>query len=304
MPAARSKARKIMKKILWSAISLLLVIIIFFLIGVFHGRFNFKYRTVEIEYENLPASLEGFTIVHISDLHLDSFTNHKDKLISVVDSINAIKPDIIANTGDFVTILFTEMEPFTGILGKLKAEYGVYNVPGNHDTGLYSGEYERDNYSGHLELIGRMLRESGQVYLSDTSRLIMIDTLTVSLTGVVTYGRVPDLYYGDINEAMEGTEGSDFSILLSHDPDYWLRYVDDREDIQLTLSGHTHGMQMGIMFPGFRFSPAQLLYPAWYGMYGGDNNYLYINPGLGTIGMPARIGMPPEITVIRLKGKN
>jgi len=293
-----------LKKILWSVISLLLVIIIFFLIGVFHGRFNFKYRTVEIEYENLPAPLEGFTIVHISDLHLDSFTNHKDKLISVVDSINAIKPDIIANTGDFVTILWTEMEPFTDILGKLQAEYGIYNVPGNHDTGLYSGKYERDNYSDHLKLIGRMITESGQVYLSDTSSMIMIDSLAVSITGVVTYGRVPDLYYGDIHKAKEGTEGSDFSILLSHDPDHWLRNINDREDIQLTLSGHTHGMQMGIMLPGFRFSPARLIYPAWYGLYGDNNNYLYVNPGLGTLGMPARIGMPPEITIIRISSKN
>ncbi|MBS0011683.1 MAG: hypothetical protein KFF49_09760, partial [Bacteroidales bacterium] len=118
-----------------------------------------------------------------------------------------------------------------------------------------------------------------------------------------TYGSVPRLSYGDTDSALRGTRNSDFRILLSHDPNHWVQDIQERDDIQLTLSGHTHGMQLGIPLNKRRFSPVRLLYPAWNGLYGDANNFLYVNRGLGTIGIPARIGMPPEITIIVLKAK-
>ncbi|MDT8400337.1 MAG: metallophosphoesterase [Bacteroidales bacterium] len=256
---------------------------------------------MEIEYDKLPAALDGFTVAHISDLHLKSFIGHRDKLVQVFDSINSYEPDIIVNTGDFVTFLWNEMEAFTVLLGSLHARYGVYAIPGNHDTGLYSKEYNGGNYDEHLGIIRKMLENSHHTFLNDTSIFITVDSLTVSLTGIVTYGMVPDLYYGDTEGAFEGTVNSDFNILLSHDPNHWLREIQYRDDIELTLSGHTHGMQTGILLPGFQLSPASILYPAWNGLYGRDNNYLYVNRGLGTIGIPARIGMSPEITIIKIK---
>lgn len=256
---------------------------------------------MEIEYDGLPATLDGLTIAQISDLHLKSFIRHQDKLVQVFDSINSYKPDIIVNTGDFVTCLWNEMEPFTGILGSLQARYGVYAIPGNHDTGLYSNAYNRENCDEHLDIIRKMLEHSYHTCLNDTSILISIDSLTVSLTGIVTYGMVPDLYYGDTEGALKGTDSADFNILLTHDPNHWLREIQYKDDIELTLSGHTHGMQIGIVLPGFQVSPASLLYPAWNGLYGGNNNFLYVNRGLGTIGVPARIGMSPEITLIRIR---
>ncbi|MEA1887199.1 MAG: metallophosphoesterase [Bacteroidota bacterium] len=303
IPTEMWKNKRRFKKIWWLVSSLLLILVIVFLVGMFHGRFNFKYEKVEIHYDNLPAGLEGFTIAHISDLHLNSFGKHKVKLIEVIDSINSYEPDMIANTGDFVTFLYTEMEPFIGTLASMKSEYGVYDIPGNHDTGLYSSDYNSDNYDEHLEIIGNMLRSSGHIYLEDTSTIINIDTLAVSITGVETYGRVPDISYGDVDEAMKGNDKPDFTIVLSHDPNHWVREIQYRKDINLTLSGHTHGMQMGILLPGFKLSPARMLSPAWTGLYGDNNNYLYVNRGLGTIGIPARVGMPPEITIITLKAK-
>lgn len=302
-PSGIRKKRKWFKKIWWLVSILLLILIIVFLVGIFYGRFNFKYEKVEIQYDKLPAGLEGFTIVHISDLHLNSFNRHKDKLIEVIDSINSYEPDMIANTGDFVTFLWTEMEPFIGTLASMKSEYGVYDIPGNHDTGLYSSDYSSENYDEHLAIIGDMLRSSGHIYLVDTSTIINIDSLTVSITGVETYGRVPDISFGDLDEAMKGIDNPDFTIVLSHDPNHWVRDIQYRDDVNLTLSGHTHGMQMGILLPGFKLSPARMLSPAWGGLYGDNNNYLYVNRGLGSIGIPARIGMPPEITIITLKAK-
>ncbi len=292
------------KRIWWFVIGILLLLVSVFISGIIHGRFNFKYETVEINYPSLPPALDGFTIVHISDLHLRSFNKHQDKLISVVDSINSYEPDIIVNTGDFVTFLWTEIEPFNNILASLQSEYGVYAIPGNHDTGMYSADYNRNNYGEHLDIMEDILISLNHTYLEDTSALINIDTLIISLTGVVTYGRVPDLYYGNVDRAMQGTDNSDFSILLTHDPNHWLQDIKYRNDINLTLAGHTHGMQIGILLPGFKLSPASLLYPAWNGLYGNNNNYLYVNRGLGTLGIPARIGMPPEITIIKIKDKS
>jgi predicted MPP superfamily phosphohydrolase len=297
-------AGKKKKRCLWIFLPVIILLVVIFMAGTFYGRFNFKYETIEIDYKNLPASLDGLTIIHISDLHLRSFNNHKDKLRLVIDSINAIGADIIVNTGDFVTILWSEMKPFTDILASLKARYGVYAIPGNHDTGLYSREYNTENFNKHLDIFGEMLGHCGHIYLEDTSAIIIVDTLELSMTGVATYGRIPDISYGDIDSAMVGTDSADFSILLTHDPNHWVQNVKDRNDINLTLSGHTHGMQLGIPLPGLRLSPAGLLYPAWGGLYGDENNYLYVNRGLGTIGIPARIGMPPEITIIRLKSQN
>ncbi|HCC71329.1 MAG TPA: phosphoesterase [Bacteroidales bacterium] len=289
------------RRVAWIVMSAIIMVSILFMAGTIHGRFNFKYETVEIDYDSLPAILDGFTIIHVSDLHLNSFDRHKKRLKMVIDSINSYNADIIVNTGDFVTILWDEMKPYMDILSELKARYGVYAIPGNHDTGLYSGEYNQDNYHEHLKIIGDMLRYSGYIYLEDSSAFINIDTLTISMTGVATYGRVPHLYYGNIEKARKDTEGGDFNILLTHDPNHWVKDVRYRHDINLTLSGHTHGMQIGILLPGFKLSPASLLYPAWSGLYGKNNNYLYVNRGLGTIGMPARIGMPPAITIIKLK---
>ena len=295
------KKRKI--KILLIPALILVILIIFFLTGTLHGRFNFKYETIEIEYTGLPAGLDGFTIIHLSDMHLKSFTKHRDKLMPVIDSINSYDPDIIINTGDFVTFLWKEMLPFLDILASMQSEYGVYAIPGNHDTGIYSTEYNLNNFSEHLDIMEDLLDSSGHTYLEDTSIVINIDTIAISLTGVLTYGRVPDLHYGNIDKAMQGSDNSDFSILLTHDPNHWIKNIQYRNDIDLTLAGHTHGTQIGIRLPGIRISPARLIYKAWGGLYGQSNNYLYVNRGLGTIGMPARIGMPPEITVIMIREK-
>ncbi|MEE4215365.1 MAG: metallophosphoesterase [Bacteroidales bacterium] len=287
-------------RIRWIAGALLFFLGITFITGIFHGRYNFRYETVEIEYDNLPDALHGLSIVHISDLHLVSFRNHPEKLIQVFDSINSYAPDIIVNTGDFVSIIYHELEPFRDILASLQAEYGVYAIPGNHDTGLYSKLYDAGNFNEHLDTLGKILEFSQHNYLADTGAVIYIDTLSVSIAGVVSYGRIPDIYYGNTDSALARSDNADFSILLSHDPNHWLDEIQYRDDVDLTLSGHTHGGQVGIMLPGLQLSPASLLYPAWSGLYGERNNYLYVNRGLGIVGFPARIGMPPEITIIRL----
>jgi predicted MPP superfamily phosphohydrolase len=94
-----------------------------------------------------------------------------------------------------------------------------------------------------------------------------------------------------------------FQILLSHDPSHWDAQIrPEFQDIDLTLSGHTHGMQFGIEIPGVvKISPASLVYPQWAGLYQNENQYLYVNRGFGFIGYPGRVGILPEITVFELE---
>jgi predicted MPP superfamily phosphohydrolase len=107
--------------------------------------------------------------------------------------------------------------------------------------------------------------------------------------------------YGDLNKAYAGSEASPFKMLLSHDPTHWDGEVNKRyRDIDLTLSGHTHGFQFGVEIPGFKWSPAQYMYKQWAGLYQEGQQYLYVNRGFGFLGYPGRVGILPEITLFEL----
>ncbi len=108
--------------------------------------------------------------------------------------------------------------------------------------------------------------------------------------------------YGDLAKAHEGTNDASFKVLLSHDPSHWDGEINKTfSDIDLTLSGHTHGMQFGINVPGLKWSPVQYVYKQWAGLYQKGKQYLYVNTGLGFLGYPGRVGFLPEITVFELR---
>jgi len=96
-------------------------------------------------------------------------------------------------------------------------------------------------------------------------------------------------------------DGNSLKILMSHDPTHWDAQVKEKTDIDLMLAGHTHGAQFGIEIPGWRWSPVTMRYKQWGGLYTEGNQNLYVNTGLGSIGYPGRVGMPPEITVFELR---
>lgn len=284
-------------------IILSVIIIVTVCTGALIGRFNFKFENIEIEYDNLPEDLQGLKIVQLSDMHLSSFHNHESRLGKVLDEINLIKPDIIVNTGDFVTIAWNELAPFTGILGKSESRYGNFAIPGNHDAGTYHPFYSEMDKDLNVKKMDSLFIESGYTQLKDSCVILNIKDSRLKIAGVITLGTIPDIIFGDLDKAL-GDQQSDFTILLSHDPNHWYNELQNKSTINLTLSGHTHGGQFGIRMGKLKWSPASLLYPAWNGLYGGNNNYLYVNRGLGTISLPARIGMPPEVTVITLVSKD
>jgi predicted MPP superfamily phosphohydrolase len=148
-----------------------------------------------------------------------------------------------------------------------------------------------------------LISASGYKVLNDENIIIQINGEKIGLIGVITRGRHPKMIHGDLPKAMAGLDSVSLKILLAHDPNQWRKDVAGKTDIDLTLSGHTHGMQLGIMTKKFRWSPSKYFYPDWGGLYKESNQYLYVNRGLGVLAIPFRIWMPPEITIITIKAE-
>ena len=207
------------------------------------------------------------------------------------------------NTGDFVNYSYPEYESNDTILVKAVAKLGQYAVLGNHDMGTYNSNLNAAGRDSNVKMMIRLMTASGYRVLVDENLVILVGKAKIGLAGVTTRGRHPDIIHGDLGKAIAGLDSVDVKILLSHDPNHWELAVKGKTDIDLMLAGHTHGMQMGIITSSFKWSPAKYFYPEWNGLYNDDGQYLYVNRGLGVLGIPFRIGMPPEISVLRLTKK-
>ena len=269
--------------------------------GVFIGRFDFQVINKHIEFKSLPASFDGFRIVHISDFHIGSFCRYTNRVEKAVKIINKQKPDMIVITGDIVNNFTAELYEFTDILSELYAPYGVYSILGNHDYGDYFQWESNEAKEKNLDDMLVVQEEMGFRLLLNEWDSVVINGEKIAVIGVENWGLPPFPQYGDLAKAMEGAENVPFRILLSHDPTHWDAEVLGRTSIELTLSGHTHGMQVGIENSFLKWSPSKFKYPRWGGLYREEEQYLYVNRGLGFVAFPGRIGMPPEITVIELR---
>ncbi len=268
--------------------------------GIAFGRFDFTIRKFQLTFPRLPDKFRGIKIVQISDFHIGTFINHTDQVAYLVDLVNAQEPDLLLFTGDFVNNLSTEMDLFLNDLRKFRANIGKYSILGNHDYGEYVPWETEQEKRANLERLIRLQRELGFDLLLDESRKIRISNEEIELIGIQNWGLPPFPQYGDLDKAMEGVDSKTFKILMSHDPTHWDAQVRAKTDIDLMLAGHTHGAQFGIEIPGWRWSPVTMRYKQWGGLYTEGKQSLYVNTGLGSIGYPGRVGMPPEITVIEL----
>ncbi|SFE58768.1 metallophosphoesterase [Thermophagus xiamenensis] len=270
------------------------------LFGVLKGRFAFYARPVKLSFPNLPAAFNNLRIVQISDLHLGSFGNNRKALLEAIDLINAQQPDMVVFTGDLVNNFAGETDGWENILRGINAPLGKYAILGNHDYGDYSSwpspEMKQANFQGILSAFERF----GFKLLRNESVLIEKGGESFVLSGVENWGRPPFPQYGDLEKAWSNARKASFKLLLSHDPDHWDAEVVGKKNYDLTLSGHTHGMQFGVELGKFSWSPAKYRFKRWAGLYREGKQFLYVNRGLGYLGMPARVGMPPEITVFEL----
>lgn len=294
----------------WTALALVLAVWIVMAYGFFFGRFRLWVNHTDYTSSDIPAAFDGYKVVHISDLHLSTFNDRPAALQRVVDSINALQPDLICFTGDLVTMGVQEAQPYADVLRSLHATDGVVSVLGNHDLLIYSrlpeeqrlaevehlAAFERDSLgwqllrNQHLTLT----RESKDTHEIQTLTIVGVDNSSYDGQGFRT------IYSGDLPQALQGTDG--FRLLLSHDPSQWMAEIVDKTPISLTLSGHTHAGQMRI----FGHALSDLMFresAGWYHHPAQDRNYpsqsLYVNEGIGCTA-PVRINCPSEITLITL----
>ncbi|MFM1932998.1 MAG: hypothetical protein RL226_2301 [Bacteroidota bacterium] len=272
-----------------------------FLYGVTKGKFDFRVLAHKVPINNLPDAFNGLKVVQISDAHLGSFNNAFDDVAKGIELINSLNPDVVLFTGDLVNVESSEAEPWIPVFKKLQAKIGVYSILGNHDYADYGDMTEEERNFSRRRII-EIHREMGMDILLNENRIIEKNGEKLALIGVENWGK-GFKQQGDLSKAMQGVEGIAARILMSHDPTHWEEMVRGKEDIQLTLSGHTHGMQMGVEIPwlGLKLSPARFRYKYWGGLYTENTQHLHVNRGFGFLGFPGRVGMAPEITLLELQ---
>ncbi len=264
------------------------------------GIKHFQVKEVTFYHPNLPKAFDGYRITQVSDIHIGSWKGKEEIIRKMVELVNNQHADMIVFTGDLINQKSTELDGFQNILSCFHARDGVYSILGNHDYGTY---YHWKTPKEQMDNMYHLLRQEkimGWQLLNNDHRIIHYKSDSIALIGVGNDGEPPFYRFANLKKASKGTRGM-FRILLSHNPTHWKREVLPYTDIELMLAGHTHAMQ-GIFFG---HSLASLIYPEWGGMYAMKNRQtLYINIGIGYVGLPFRFGAWPEITVIKLKCGN
>lgn len=272
-----------------------------FIYGMVKGAFNYTIHRTRVVLPNLPPEFNGFKIVQLSDIHSGSFveTKHLEDAVKIVLEQNA---DVIFFTGDLVNNEATEMKPFMNVLNKLTAPHGVFSTLGNHDYGDYVQWETPQAKKQNLDDLKDIHRQLGWRLLMNEHVPLTKGNSSIALLGVENWGgNLSFPKYGDLKKAHAGTENYPVKLLLSHDPSHWDKQVKpEYSDIDITFSGHTHGFQMGIEIPGFKWSPSKYFYKEWAGLYTDGKQHIYVNRGLGFLGYPGRVGISPEITVMEL----
>lgn len=273
-------------------------------LGMFKWVHEFNFKRIQVQLFGLSSAFDDYCMVQISDMHLGSWST-TEHLKDAVEQINALQPDLVVFTGDLVNYTTDEAYRFREILAGITAVDGVVAILGNHDYGDYVNWDSPAEKKKNMEDLYGFYHQIGWKLLRNEHLILERDQEKLAIIGVENWShneRFPR--YGNIQKARKGIGKVSASILLSHDPSHWDAVVlKDHTDIQLTLSGHTHGFQFGIEIPGIKWSPAQYIYKQWAGLYRSEatQQQLYVNRGLGSIGYPGRIGILPEITIFTLK---
>ncbi|RAK63897.1 metallophosphoesterase [Hymenobacter edaphi] len=272
--------------------------------GMVKGGTDYTVKRVVLRFPNLPVAFDGFKLLQISDLHTGSFQS-KEPLQRAVDLINKQGADLVFMTGDLVNNFAHEVEEHIDTLAGIKSQLPIYSILGNHDYADYVNWDElggREAKAANLVRIKQNHAKIGWQLLLDEARVIERGGEKISILGVQNWGARGFAQYGNLAKTHAAADPTaPFKILLSHDPSHWDGQVQQYPDIDLTLSGHTHGMQFGVNLPWMKWSPVQYVYRQWAGLYQRGQQYLYVNTGLGFIGYPGRVGFLPEITVFELR---
>ena len=268
--------------------------------GIVSGAYDYRVRRKKVVIPNLPKAFDGMRIGQLSDIHSGSFYN-KTAVQGGIDLMHKEKPDLFVFTGDLVNSATPEVKEYKDMFAKLSAPLGAYSILGNHDYGDYKRWSSKEAKQKNLDDLVQVHKEMGWDLLRNENRFIKVNGEQIALLGVENWGKGRFAKYGDLEKAYAGTEEVETKILLSHDPSHWDAQVRrNHPDIDLTLSGHTHGFQFGVEIGNFRWSPSQYMYDQWADLYKKGNQQIYVNRGFGFIGYPGRVGILPEITILEL----
>jgi len=275
--------------------------------GATVGRLRYRVVPVEVPITDLPPSLDGLRIVHLSDLHIGDFMP-RATLRRAVDLINAVQPDLAVLTGDLITSARDPLEDGIAELSRLRVPLGVWGCHGNHER-----------WAGVEARTQALLARNGMHVLRQQCVELSWCGGRFNLIGVDDQReRARPGEPSSMLRSMEGLVRPDIpNILLSQNPDTFPGAA--ALGIQLSLAGHTHGGQIRFALGRRQWSPASFITPFAVGLYRlpfgpaaptareetaacpQQCAFLYVNPGLGTLGLPLRLGMPPEITVLTLR---
>ena len=280
----------------WTGVAVSFVSIGIFIYGLTSGWKELVTKEITVTSADVPEAFNGYRLVQLSDIHIGTFIGNEEFVQRLVKEVNDLHPDLIVFTGDLVNSSADELDNFMEILPQLRAKDGVYSILGNHDYCEYHHYDTPDGARSNLREVIRRERGFGWDVLLNEHRFIHRGTDSIAIIGVENEGKPPFPSFADLPKAMKGVSDDVYKILLSHDPSHWRREVLPETDIQLTLSGHTHAMQLMIG----NFSPAQWAYREWGGAYQEDKHMLDVSLGIGGT-VPFRFGAWPEINVITLK---
>lgn len=287
----------------YAALALGAIPIISLTYGMARNPYRYQLLRNKLKIKNLHPDLSGLKIIQISDIHSGSFLM-KEPVERSIRIINEQEPDIVFFTGDLVNAQASEMEPYVEMFSKIKAPLGVFSILGNHDYGDYHPWPTAADRNNNFESLKQIHKDLGWELLMNEHRAIPVKETMINVIGVENYSAHPRFpKYGDLKKATTGLAEQHLNILLSHDPSHWAdQVVKHFRHIHLTLSGHTHGFQFGVEIPGFfKWSPIQYVYKHWAGLYENNEQFLYVNRGLGYLGYPGRVGILPEITLLTLE---
>lgn len=272
----------------------------FIIDGIIFGKYRHRVRKIKIKIAGLPQSFKGYKIIQISDVHSGSFF-HPEKLQKAVDLMNEQNADLVLFTGDMVNNFAEEFKPFIPLFSKIKAKDGKFSILGNHDYGDYAEWKSREEKAQNVPKLIAFQKQAGFEMLRNEHRIIEKNGEKLYILGVENWGVKPFPQFGDLDKASAGVPVDAAKILMSHDPSHFDAVVKNHpSNVQLTISGHTHGMQFGIDLKNYRWSPVKYKYPKWADLYESEGKNLYVNRGFGVIGYPGRVGIEPEITLFEL----
>jgi predicted MPP superfamily phosphohydrolase len=296
----KKRAKNRRQNILINTIIFVLAVV-FVADGYYRQRLDIRFVSQEVKVPDLDPALDGLKIALISDLHLSSWQGKYYLLDRAMEKVGRENPDLVLNTGDFITYGWQEFGRCDTILRKAGGQAGTFAVEGNHDDGSYYPSYNKEYGALCREMVKQKVEASGYTLLRDSALTVTCRGTEIAIAGMETHGHHLDMHYGNFEKVLGPLPDSLFKILLIHDPESWLLSAVSGSIPQLAVAGHTHGFQAALPFA--IWSPASLVHERWKGIYEFRGSHLYVSSGLGTMGMAARFFMPPEIVLITLRAE-